>query len=56
MSVQHSYTNHFILYVISMKTLMKVSYENLMKFYMFLSLYITDYLIRLAFWIIPIGF
>ena len=48
MSVQHSYTNHFILYVISMKTLMKVSYENLMKvsyenlmkFYMFLSLYI----------------
>ena len=29
MSVQHLHTNHFIPYVISMKTLMKVSYDNL---------------------------
>ena len=29
MSVQHSHTNHSIPFVISMKTLMKVSYENL---------------------------
>ena len=43
-----------------MKTLMKrlneKSYEKtLMKFYMFLSLYTTDYLIGLAFWVIQIG-
>ena len=60
MSIQHLHTNHFIPYVISMKTLMKVSYEKtplsyLMKFCMFLSLYTTDYLIRLAFWAFPIG-
>ena len=29
--------------------------KNLMKFCMFLSLYIIDYLIGLAFWASPIG-
>ena len=42
-----------------MRTLMKglneKSHEKaLMKFYMFLSLYTTDYLIGLDFWVIPI--
>ena len=54
-SVQHSYTNHFILCMILMKDLMKVSskktYENL---YVSLLIYITDYLIGLAFWAFPI--
>ena len=54
-SVQHSYTNHFILCMILMKDLMKVSskktYENL---YISLLIYISDYLIGLAFWAFPI--
>ena len=53
MSVQYSHTNHFIPYVISMKTLMKVSYENLNEI-MYVSLLITNYLIGLAFWAILI--
>ena len=43
-SIQHSYTNHFILCMILMKDLMKVSYKNLMKFCMFLSFYIYNWL------------
>ena len=39
-----------------MKDLYEMSHEKtLIKFYMFLSLYTTDYLIGLAFWAIPIG-
>ena len=39
-----------------MKRLNEKSHEKaLMKFCMFLSLYTTDYLIELAFWVIPIG-
>ena len=41
MSVQYSHTNHFIPYVISMKTLMKVSYENLNEI-MYVSLIIYN--------------
>ena len=54
-SVQHSPTNHFIPYVISIKTLVKVSYENLNEIPYVSLLYTTDYLIRLAFWAILIG-
>ena len=60
-SVQHSHTKPFhSLYDLKWKTLwkslMKTFYENpLMKFCMFLSLYITNYLIGLAFWAISIG-
>ena len=41
MSVQHSHTNHFIPYVISMKTLMKVSYDNLNEI-LYVSLFIYN--------------
>ena len=43
MRVQHSHTNHFIPYVISMKSLMKVSYENLNEI-LYVSLLIYNWL------------
>ena len=55
-SVQHSHKNiSFLMRTLMkdlMKSLMKKPYENL---YVSLLIYITDYLIGLAFWTFPIG-